>query len=143
MQHGNLKTPVLSIVDDDESVREAIKGFIQCIGFRAEIFPSAENFLVSDILEQTTCLIVDVHMPVMTGLELQCRLASRRCGIPIIFITANDNPTARVQALKAGAVDFLRKPFNEDDLLSAIQAALALERDSYKPPINTLIGRQL
>ena len=142
MQHGNLKTPVLSIVDDDESVREAIKGFIQSIGFKAEMFQSAQNFLVSDILKQTSCLIVDVHMPVMTGLELQSRLTSWRCRIPIIFITAHDDPAARVRALKAGAVDFLRKPFTEDDLLRAIQIALDPVGDSYRPAICTLIGKQ-
>jgi FixJ family two-component response regulator len=109
---------------DDESVRDALKGFIQSIGFRAEIFPSAEDFLVSDILEQTTCLIVDVHMPVMTGLELQYRLDSSRCRIPMIFITAHDDPTERIQALKAGAVDFLKKPCSADALLKAIHMAV-------------------
>jgi FixJ family two-component response regulator len=124
MQHISSKTPVVSIVDDDESVRDALKGFIQSIGFKAEIFPSAEDFLVSHILDRTTCMIVDVHMPVMTGLELQRRLASSRCRIPMIFITAHDNPAVGFQALKTGAIDFPRKPFNEDGLLNAIHAAL-------------------
>ena len=124
MRDIGYKIPVVSIVDDDESVRDALKGFIQSIGFRAEIFASAEDFLVSDMLDRTTCMIVDVHMPVMTGLELQCRLATSRCPIPIIFITAHDDPAVRVQALRAGAIDFLRKPFNEDALLNAIHAAI-------------------
>src|SRR6185503_8963592 len=76
MRDVSSNTPVVSIVDDDESVREALKGFIRSIGFRAEIFPSAEDFLASNNLDKTSCIIVDVHMPVMTGLELQCRLDS-------------------------------------------------------------------
>src|SRR5919108_1124337 len=105
MRDLNSKVPVVSIVDDDESVRDALKGFIRSIGFRAETFPSAEDFLASDIFAETACMIVDVHMPVMTGLELQCRLASSGFRIPMIFITARDDPAARFQALKAGAVD--------------------------------------
>ena len=110
MRDVSSNTPVVSIVDDDDSVREALKGFIQSIGFRAEIFPSAEDFLASNNLDKTSCIIVDVHMPVMTGLELQCRLDSSRFRIPMIFVTAHDDPAVRVQALKGGAVDFLRNP---------------------------------
>jgi len=117
-------TPIVTIVDDDESVREALKGFIQSIGFRADVFPSAEDFLASNNLDKTSCIIIDVHMPVMTGLELQCRLNSSDCRIPMIFVTAHDDPVVRIQALKAGAVDFLSKPFNAEVLLSAIHAAL-------------------
>ena len=130
MRDVSSNTPVVSIVDDDESVREALKGFIHSIGFRAEIFPSAEDFLASNNLDKTSCIIVDVHMPVMTGLELQCRLDSSRCRIPMIFVTANDDPAVRVQALKGGAVDFLSKPFNADVLLSAIHAALDRKEDA-------------
>jgi len=117
-------TPIVTIVDDDESVREALKGFIQSIGFRADVFPSAEDFLASNNLDKTSCIIIDVHMPVMTGLELQCRLNSSDCRIPMIFVTAHDDPVVRIQALKAGAVDFLSKSFNAEVLLSAIHAAL-------------------
>ena len=117
-------TPIVTIVDDDESVREALEGFIQSIGFRADVFPSAEDFLASNNLDKTSCIIIDVHMPVMTGLELQCRLNSSDCRIPMIFVTAHDDPVVRIQALKAGAVDFLSKPFNAEVLLSAIHAAL-------------------
>jgi FixJ family two-component response regulator len=103
MRDVSSNTPVVSVVDDDESVREALKGFIRSIGFSAEIFPSAEDFLASNNLDKTSCIIVDVHMPVMTGLELQCRLDSSRCRIPMIFVTAHDDdPAVRVQALKAG-----------------------------------------
>ena len=130
MRDVSSNTPVVSIVDDDESVREALKGFIQSIGFGAEIFPSAEDFLASNNLDKTSCIIVDVHMPVMTGLELQCRLDSSRCRIPMIFVTAHDDPAVRVQALKAGAVDFLSKPFDADALLIAIHMALDRKEDA-------------
>jgi len=116
---------LVSIVDDDESVRDALKGFIQSAGFAAEIFSSAEDFLGSDILSKTNCLIADVHMPVMTGLELQCRLRNDQSRIPMIFISARDDPAARSQALKAGAVDFLQKPFAGDTMLDAIHAAVS------------------
>lgn len=121
---------LVSIVDDDESVRDALKGFIQSAGFAAEIFSSAVDFLGSDILSKTNCLIADVHMPVMTGLELQCRLRNDQSRIPMIFITAGDDPAARAQALQAGAVDFLRKPFAGDTLLDAIHTALGNTGDT-------------
>jgi len=121
---------LVSIVDDDESVRDALKGFIQSAGFAAEIFSSAVDFLGSDILSKTNCLIVDVHMPVMTGLELQCRLRNDQSRIPMIFISARDDPAARSQALKAGAVDFLQKPFAGDTLLDAIHTALGNTGDT-------------
>jgi FixJ family two-component response regulator len=115
---------IVSIVDDDESVRDALRGFIRSVGYGVEIFASAEDFLGSDALDKTSCLIVDVHMPVMTGLELQCRLCNRQCRIPLIFITAHDDPALRAKALKCGAVDFLRKPFAAEALLNAIHAAV-------------------
>ena len=128
---GTISTTILvSIVDDDESVRDALKGFMQSVGFAAESFPSAEDFLGSDILDKTSCLIADVHMPVMTGLELQCRLGNNQSRIPMIFITARDEPVARAQALKAGAADFLQKPFACDTLLDAIHAALGNKGDT-------------
>ena len=115
---------MVSIVDDDESVRDALRGFIRSVGYGVEIFASAEDFLGSDTLNKTSCLIVDVHMPAMTGLELQCRLCNRNSRIPMIFITALDDPMARAKALKSGAVDFLRKPFAAEALLNAINAAI-------------------
>ena len=118
------KTNLVTIVDDDESVRDALKGFLQSAGFAAEIFSSATDLLGSNVLDKTSCLIVDVHMPVMTGLELQRRLSNSRFRIPMIFITARDDPQARAQAVKAGAIDFLQKPFAADALLGAIHAAL-------------------
>jgi len=117
-------TNLVTIVDDDESVREALKGFLQSAGFAAEVFSSATDLLGSNVLDKTSCLIVDVHMPVMTGLELQRRLGNSRFRIPMIFITARDDPQARAQAVRAGAIDFLQKPFAADALLGAIRAAL-------------------
>jgi FixJ family two-component response regulator len=121
---------LITVVDDDESIRDALKGFLRSAGFAAEIFSSAADLLGSNVLDRTSCLIVDVHMPVMTGLELQCRLSNAQSRIPMIFITAGDDPAARAQALQAGAVDFLRKPFAADTLLDAIHTALANTGDT-------------
>ena len=116
--------PLISIVDDDESVREATTGFLKSNGFRAEVFASAEEFLASPHLEETRCLILDVHMPGIGGLGLQRRLAAGRHRIPIIFITAHQEPKIRNEAMRAGAVDFLSKPVSEEVLLHAIHSAL-------------------
>ena len=117
-------TPLISIVDDDESVRIALKSLIGSVGFRAEVFGSGEEFLRSPHVSQTDCLIADVRMPGMSGLELQDRLNIAKSSIPIIFISAHDDGEARTKALRAGAIDFLQKPFSEDSLLGAISACL-------------------
>jgi FixJ family two-component response regulator len=122
------ETNIISIVDDDESVREALRSLIKSVGFRAEIFASAEDFLNSSQLKDTACLILDVQMPGMGGLELQRQLGTGNYPIPIIFISAHKNEEAQVRALQAGAIDFLRKPFSEEALLSAVDAAL----ESYR-----------
>jgi FixJ family two-component response regulator len=119
------KLPLISIVDDDDSVREALKSLIGSVGFRAEAFGSGEEFLSSSFIYETDCLITDVRMPGgMSGLELQERLNNAHSDIPIIFISAHDDGDARTRALRAGAVDFLQKPFSEDSLLGAIGASL-------------------
>jgi FixJ family two-component response regulator len=111
-------------VDDDESVRQATKSLLKSLGLRAEAFSSAEEFLDSLYLWETDCLILDVRMPGMGGLELQRQLTAASVRIPIIFITAHGDQDVRSQALAAGAVAFLSKPFSEEALLDAIQIAL-------------------
>jgi two-component system response regulator FixJ len=118
------KIPLIAIVDDDESVREALKSLIDSVGFRAEVFVSGEAFLNSPYVSQMDCLIADVRMPGMSGLELQDRLNAAHSPIPIVFISAHDDGEARARGLQAGAVDFLQKPFSEDSLLGAIDACL-------------------
>jgi len=119
--------PLISVVDDNDSVRESLKGLIRSVGFAIEVFPSAAKFLNSDHLDDTHCLILDVRMPGMSGLELQRRLVKSNRNIPIIFITAHGDETARSEALKEGAVDYLFKPFSEQALVNAINAALGFE----------------
>jgi FixJ family two-component response regulator len=118
---------IISVVDDDDSVRESLQCLIRSFGFTVEAFASAEEFLASDRLRDTRCLILDVRMPGMNGIELQRRLAASHREIPVIFITAHGDEAARSQALGDGAVGYLLKPFTEEALLSAIHAALKLE----------------
>ena len=117
-------TPLVVIVDDDESIRESVQSLIRSIGFRTEAFASAEEFLVSDLLHGTDCLILDVRMEGMSGPQLQQRLNEMGSKIPIIFITAHYNEQLRTETLKAGAIEFLSKPFREEDLLDSIELAL-------------------
>jgi len=116
--------PLISIVDDDESVRQALKSLIDSVGFRAQVFGSGEEFLNSAYVLQTDCLIADVRMPGMSGLELQERLNDAGSPIPIVFISAHDDKDAQTRGLRAGAIAFLQKPFSEDSLLGAISAGL-------------------
>ena len=115
---------LISVVDDDESVRRTTKLLIESFGYRAAVFESAEVLLRSRQLHDTSCLIVDVQMPGISGLELQSQLAAKGCSIPIIFITAYGNETSRQQAMQAGAVAFLDKPFSDEQLLKSIRSAL-------------------
>lgn len=122
------KTARISIVDDDESVRDAIKSLLRSVGLRADVFASAEEFLKSDALENTACLILDVRMRGMSGLELQQQLAKANYKIPLIFITAHaSDREARTRALQAGAIDVLYKPFKEEILLKHVYAALSVD----------------
>jgi FixJ family two-component response regulator len=118
---------IVMIVDDDDSIRRAVRRLMKSFGIAVETFASAEEFLGSERLEKTSCLILDVHMPGMDGLQLQQRLVASNHAIPIIFITAFTDDRARVQALEAGAIGYLAKPFADDELLDCIHAAL-------KPP---------
>jgi FixJ family two-component response regulator len=117
-------SPLISVVDDDDSVRESLGGLIRSVGFAVKVFASAEEFLNSDHLRNTDCLILDVRMPGMNGLELQRQLAASYSKIPVIFITAHGDEEVRARALNGGAVDYLLKPFSEEALLNAIDAAL-------------------
>jgi FixJ family two-component response regulator len=118
---------LISIIDDDESVRRTTALLIESLGFRAAAFESAEKFLSSDHLNDAACLIVDVRMPDMNGLQLQSQLAATGSRIPIIFITAYDDKASRQRAMQAGAAAFLGKPFTDEELLQWIRSALRQE----------------
>ncbi|MGA2050926.1 MAG: response regulator [Terracidiphilus sp.] len=118
---------LISIVDDDESIRRTTMLLIESFGFQAAVFESAENFLKSDNLKKASCLIVDLQMPGMDGLQLQSHLAALGNSIPIIFITAHESQESRRRALQAGAVAFLGKPFSEEQLLQTIHSALRID----------------
>ncbi|HEX7333274.1 MAG TPA: response regulator [Pyrinomonadaceae bacterium] len=118
--------PLISVVDDDESVRESLPDLLKEFGFDAQAFSSAEEFLASDSVSQTSCLLLDVAMPGMTGPDLQQELKSRRQKIPIVFITAHRDDTVRPRLLAQGAVECLFKPFTETDLLAALNTALRI-----------------
>ena len=129
MPNHNVKpsaAPLVCIVDDDASMADSTRFLVRSFGFRAEAFLSAQKFLDSGLVKETDCLILilDLRMPGMDGLELQRNLASANRRVPIIFISARANEEERIQAIAGGAVDFLLKPFSEDALLNAIQAAL-------------------
>jgi len=115
---------LIAIVDDDELVRESLNGLMKAAGFPALTFASAEAFLNSGKQEHTACLIADIRMPGMSGLDLQSKLNRDNVRIPIIFITAQGDEKMRMQALRAGAVEFLAKPFDDDVLLDSVRAAL-------------------
>src|SRR5450755_4422903 len=116
--------PLISIVDDDESHREATKGLIRSLGYQAAAFASAEEFLQSDSVDSTSCLIADVQMPGLSGIDLQRSLIARGIKMPTIFITAFPEAETRARAMKAGALGYLSKPFREDSLLKCLDKAL-------------------
>ncbi|HEY0323453.1 MAG TPA: response regulator transcription factor [Pyrinomonadaceae bacterium] len=119
---GNNKT--VAIVDDDEAVRVALEGLLKSAGLTARAFESAEEFINSGQQRQAACLIADIRMPGMSGLELQAKLNADGCRIPIVFITAHGDAKMRIQALRAGAVEFMAKPFDDEALLESVRAAL-------------------
>ena len=124
---GATERPLLSVVDDDEMLRESLPELLREFGFAARAFSSGQEFLASDYVDQTRCLILDVAMPGMSGLDLQTELKRRGQAIPIIFITAQKDEDIRKQAIRQGAVGFLEKPFSDSALLDAVNAALAGE----------------
>ena len=117
------ETRIVSIVDDDESIREALQGLMKVAGIPALVFASAEEFLDSGQQSRTGCLIADIRMPGMSGLQLQSKLNSDHHRIPIIFITAHGDENVRIEAVRAGAVEFLTKPFDKEVLLDSVRAA--------------------
>jgi FixJ family two-component response regulator len=125
--------PIVCVVDDDSLIRNSTQRLIHSLGFRAEAFASAEEFLSAGCLEEAACLILDVRMPGMNGIELQQLLASRHHEIPIIFITAYEDEGLRALAIREGAVAVLIKPFSEDVLLEAIHVAFSPPSQGLPP----------
>ena len=115
---------LVAIVDDDESVQRALQDLIESDGLSALCFGSAEQFLDSEARNKAACLIADVRMPGLSGLELQAKLKAERCPIPVVFITAHGDAEMRIHAMREGAVEFLRKPFDDAVLLEIVHAAL-------------------
>jgi FixJ family two-component response regulator len=115
---------LVAVVDDDQSIQSALKDLLESVGLLSESFGSAEEFLASDQLNQAACLVLDIRMPGMSGLDLQALLKTQGRHIPIIFITARGDTQTKTRAMKAGALEFLSKPFNDDVLLERVRAAL-------------------
>jgi FixJ family two-component response regulator len=119
--------PVVFVIEDDQSLREALKKLFNMVGLRAETFSAAADFLEIELPDVPTCLVVDIRLPGISGLDVQTRLVTANIRIPIVFMTGYGDIPMTVQAMKAGAVEFLPKPFREQDMLNAVQ--LALQRD--------------
>jgi FixJ family two-component response regulator len=115
---------LIAIIDDDEAMQDSLRDLLEAAGVGARCFGSAEEFLESDLHRRAACLIVDIRMPKMSGLELQARLKEQGCSIPIIFITAHGDARMRIQAMREGAVEFLSKPFDHQLLLKRVRTAL-------------------
>ena len=118
------KAKMVAIVDDDDLMRTALQGLLKSAGLLAQSYASAEEFLRSGHQHDTACLITDIRMPGMSGLELQAHLNADQCRIPTIFITAHGDAKMRMQAMRAGAVEFMAKPFDDEALLESVRAAL-------------------
>jgi FixJ family two-component response regulator len=119
------QTPkLIAIIDDDEAMQDSLRDLMEAAGLVAHCFGSAEEFLASDLRAQAACLILDIRMPNMSGLQLQTRLKEEECNIPIIFITAHGDARMRIRAMREGAVEFLAKPFDHHVLLRRVRAAL-------------------
>jgi FixJ family two-component response regulator len=125
---------LIAIIDDNESMQDSLRDLIESGGFEAQCFGSAKAFLESDLRHRAACLIVDIRMPKMSGLELQARLKQEDCNIPIIFITAFDDAEIRAEAMREGAVEFLAKPFDHRLLLKMLQYTLREETHGVCSP---------
>ena len=121
--------PIIYVVDDDASVRDSTELMLKSVGFNVKTFGSAQDFLKANLQEDLGCLVLDVRMPEISGLDLQEKLVSAKTPLPVIFITGHGTVPMSVRAMKAGAVDFLQKPFEEQDLLDAINRAIAEQRE--------------
>ena len=117
---------LIAIIDDDEAMQDSLRDLLEAAGLAARCFGSAEEFLKSDLHGKAACLIVDIRMPKMSGLELQARLKEQECNVPIIFITAHGDARMRIQAMRRGAVEFLAKPFDHQLLLKRVRSALSM-----------------
>jgi FixJ family two-component response regulator len=115
---------LIAIIDDDEAMQDSLRDLMEAAGLVAQCFGSAEEFLESDLHRKAACLIVDIRMPKMSGLELQSKLREEECNTPIIFITAHGDARMRIQAMRRGAVEFLAKPFDHQLLLKRVRSAL-------------------
>lgn len=132
LQGVSLDQPLVYVVDDDLSVREALRSMIRSVGLRCETFASAREFLAHPRAEGPACLVLDVMLPDLSGLDLSAELSSARADIPTVFMTGHGTIPMSVRAMKAGAVEFLTKPFSGEDLLSAIHQALERDRDARR-----------
>jgi FixJ family two-component response regulator len=126
------EAPIAFVVDDDESVREALRSLFRSVSLRVETFGSAADFLRSELPEVASCLVLDVRLPGVSGLDFQAELAKANIHIPVIFMTGHGDIPMSVQAMKAGAVDFLTKPFRDQDMLDAVAAAIERDRSRRK-----------
>ena len=133
---------IVFVIDDDRSIREAIKSLIRSVGMRVETFASAQEFMASSRPDAPACLVLDVRMPGLSGLDLQRELAEAGISIPIIFITGHGDIPMSVRAMKAGAVEFLTKPFRDQDLLDAITQAIERDRAMRRQQAETADLRQ-
>ena len=120
--------PIVYVVDDDSDVRDGLKALLESVGLRCEVFGSAAQFLTRSGAEVVRCLVLDVRLPGLSGLDVQAQLAEAQISIPVIFITGHGDIPMTVKAMKAGAVEFLTKPVREQDLLDAVGAALQRDR---------------
>jgi FixJ family two-component response regulator len=120
------KSKLIAINDDDEAKQDSLRDLMEAAGLAARCFGCAEDFLKSDLHHKAACLIVDIRMPKMSGLELQARLKEEECNVPIIFITAHGDARMRIQAMRRGAVEFLAKPFDHQLLIKRVRSALSV-----------------
>jgi FixJ family two-component response regulator len=134
--------PTVHLIDDDESVRSSLERLVKSVGYKAKSYVSARAFLDEYTPGQSECLVTDIRMPLMSGLELQDELVARKADLPIVFITGHGNVPASVRAMKAGAVDFITKPFDNQTMIEAINQALSKARDQQELQLEAKEAKQ-